>query len=230
MAKQKRPAAASGAARPTPLNEQSLSALTAKIDKSLGKGDREEVATKSKKRKHAAEGASASPRQRKKQSHGHLGAEKNQDGSTTKAESKKGGALSRSALLEEIRALGGDEDDLELIEDVDSDQDRASEVDGPESAVDVKLQSDLLAFAAQLGLQEYHEHTTVEEPDQSIEDNENDDTTDAVKEQTTGSEEGEQYDNDFQGREPSGNGTKDASSKQFVSMPFLSLDSRQYAD
>lgn len=217
MAKHKHTAAASGATRPVPLNEQLLTALTAKIDKSLGKGDKEDAAKKSKKRKHPVEGASASPRQRKKQSHGHLDAGKE---SIAKAESKTGGALSRSALLEEIRALGGDEEDLKLIEDIDSDQDRASEVDDAESAVDVKLQSDLLAFAAQLGLQDYHEHTTVDETDQNIEDNEDDETIDVVKAQTPESEESELADDDFQGPEPSGNGSKDAPSKQFVSTPF----------
>ncbi|KAF6810931.1 CBF/Mak21 family protein [Colletotrichum sojae] len=216
MAKRKHTAATSGATRTVPLNEQSLTALTAKIDKSLGKGDKEDAAKKSKKRKHPVEDASASPLQRKKQSHGHLRAGKE---STTKAESETGGALSRSALLEEIRALGGDEEDLELIEDIDSDQDRASEVDDAESAVDVKLQSDLLAFAAQLGLQDYHEHATVDEADQTIEDNEDDETVDVVKAQTPETEVSELADNDFQSREPSGNGSKNAPSKQFKFEP-----------
>ena len=59
-----------------------------------------------------------------------------------------------SILLGEIRALGGDERDLELIKDVSSDIDDASELVG--GAVDKVLRSELQELVADLGFSESH--------------------------------------------------------------------------
>lgn len=78
-----------------------------------------------------------------------------------------------STLLEEIKALGGDENDLELIENVDSD---AEEGDGPKKAKDVeeeiddKLKNELAQFAASLGLEKLRQE--VEEEDEEEEEEE----------------------------------------------------------
>jgi ribosome biogenesis protein MAK21 len=94
-----------------------------------------------------------------------------------------------STLLEEIRALGGDENDLELIANVDSD---AEEGEGPNKAkdaeeeVDDKFKSELAKFAASLGLeklrQEVEEESEAEdeageaaEPDEEEEEAEEED-------------------------------------------------------
>ena len=80
-----------------------------------------------------------------------------------------------STLLEEIRALGGDENDLELIENVDSD---AEEGEGPkkpkdvEEEVDDKFKNELAKFAASLGLEKLRQEVEVEEEEEEEEDEE----------------------------------------------------------
>lgn len=70
-----------------------------------------------------------------------------------------------ATLLEEIRALGGDENDLELIENVDSD---AEEGQGPkkgkdaEEEVDDKFKNELAKFAASLGLEKLRQEAEEE--------------------------------------------------------------------
>ncbi|KAH8905094.1 CBF-domain-containing protein [Coniochaeta sp. PMI_546] len=70
-----------------------------------------------------------------------------------------------STLLEEIRALGGDENDLELIENVDSD---AEEGDGSKQAKDTEAEVDdifkneLAKFAASLGLEKLRQEVEAE--------------------------------------------------------------------
>ncbi|GKT48401.1 ribosome biogenesis protein NOP53 [Colletotrichum spaethianum] len=141
------------------LNEQSLSSLTAKIEKTLGKPIKGEDSKKNKKRKHSSDEPSASPHQRKKQAQARQKSTNDGQEAPIKPRGKKGGPLSRDDLLEEIRALGGDEEDLKLIGDIDSDQeDNAGDASSRSTAaVDGKLQNELVAFAAQLGLQQYHE-------------------------------------------------------------------------
>lgn len=58
----------------------------------------------------------------------------------------------KESLLEEIRALGGDEEDLALVGDVASDSEHEGDGDIQE-AVDAGLQAELQALAAQLGFQ-----------------------------------------------------------------------------
>ncbi|OLN94256.1 Ribosome biogenesis protein MAK21 [Colletotrichum chlorophyti] len=145
------------------LDEQSLTELTAKIEKNLGNTPKAENHMKDKKRKLDSDGPSASPRQRKKQAQGRQDLNNDRDGAVVdgKTRDQRGSAFSRDALLEEIRALGGDEDDLNLIGDVDSDQEDHLEANS-NIAVDGKLRNELAAFAAQLGLQQYHEEATVD--------------------------------------------------------------------
>ncbi|KAL0939426.1 ccaat-box-binding transcription factor [Colletotrichum truncatum] len=166
MAKHKRQSVGSNAPRTEQLNEQALSALTAKIDKSLGKAAKDSDGSKNKKRKLAPEGSLASPRHRKKPAHGLQGSGKDFDGEVAETKNSKDGAISRDALLEEIRALGGDEEDLVLIGDIDSDQEEANGGQDSNATVDGKLQSELAAFAAQLGLQQYHDQASIDGDEQ----------------------------------------------------------------
>jgi len=164
---------------PKTFDERVLTQLTAKIEKKLdGKPDwvKGQVPPKS--------------NDNRKPEHG--GKRKRQDGAPADApskepQSKKGrpnprkqgprpdaqtngdrqpkGKTPASTLLEEIRALGGDEKDLELIENVDSD---AEEGDGPkkpkeaEEEVDDGLKNELAAFAASLGLEKLRQEVEAE--------------------------------------------------------------------
>ncbi|KAI8630400.1 CBF-domain-containing protein [Xylariaceae sp. FL1651] len=67
-------------------------------------------------------------------------------------------------LLDEIKALGGDEDDYKLIEDVDSDDDAVNEPNGSKNA-DKALQAELAKFAAGLGFDEVKQDPASEESD-----------------------------------------------------------------
>jgi len=74
-----------------------------------------------------------------------------------------------STLLEEIRALGGDENDLELIENVDSDAEVAEGPKKPkdvEEEVDDKFKNELAKFAASLGLEKLRQEAQVEEEEE----------------------------------------------------------------
>ncbi|KAJ3947494.1 RNA-binding ribosome biosynthesis protein mak21 [Colletotrichum tropicale] len=184
MAKPKRHPAGS-ISQQTRLNEQSLTALTAKIDKNLGTKPNDGSNTTNKKRKHASDGPSASPRQRKKLS---PGSQEPRRAVSTNSKTSKSDSLSREALLEEIRALGGDEEDLQLIGDVDSDQEDTNGAEGSSIAVDSKLQGELAAFAAQLGLQQYHEQETIGGSDEG---GGSDDDVESVSESENGGEDSE---------------------------------------
>ncbi|KAI8218925.1 Ribosome biogenesis protein NOC1 [Colletotrichum sp. SAR 10_86] len=184
MAKPKRHSSGS-ISQQTRLNEQSLTALTAKIDKNLGTKPNDGSKTTNKKRKHASDGPSASPRQRKKLS---PGSQEPRRAVSTNSKTSKSDSLSREALLEEIRALGGDEEDLQLIGDVDSDQEDTNGAEDSSIAVDSKLQGELAAFAAQLGLQQYHEQETIGGSDEG---GGSDDDVESVSESENGGEDSE---------------------------------------
>ncbi|EFQ29206.1 CBF/Mak21 family protein [Colletotrichum graminicola] len=160
MGKPKRQSTGKGH-RSEQLDEQSLSSLTAMIEKTLSRPTTDGGAKKNKKRKHSDE-SSASPHQRKKPAQGRERFTNGGREASNKPEGRHGGNLSRDDLLEEIRALGGDEEDLKLIGDIDSDQEDVAGEDssGSNEVVDGKLKNELAAFAAQLGLQQYHEETT----------------------------------------------------------------------
>ncbi|KAK2021496.1 CBF/Mak21 family protein [Colletotrichum zoysiae] len=159
------------------LDEQSLSNLTANIEKTLSRPTAGGGAKKHKKRKHSDE-SSASPHQRKKPAQARERFTNDGREALNKPKGRHRGTLSRDDLLEEIRALGGDEEDLKLIGEIDSDQeDAAGEASsGSNGVVDGKLKNELAAFAAQLGLQQYHEDTIAN--DDGEDDGEDDDVDD----------------------------------------------------
>ncbi|CCF32538.1 CBF/Mak21 family protein [Colletotrichum higginsianum] len=219
MAKSKRQSAGT-TSQPERLNDQSLSSLTAKIEKNLSNPSKVDDSKKNKKRKHASDEPSTSHHQRKKQAHARENPTHDGKAAQTKPKGKKGGPLTRDDLLEEIRALGGDEEDLKLIGDVDSDQEEtageaASISNDP---VDGKLQNELAAFAAQLGLQQYHEEATASDlngDDNVDEDNDQLDEDEPIAEFETANS----FTNQLPAQEPTRKDAKDAPKKQFIFEP-----------
>jgi ribosome biogenesis protein MAK21 len=69
-----------------------------------------------------------------------------------------------NVLLDEIKALGGDEDDYKLIEDIDSDDDAINNQNGSKNA-DKILNAELAKFAAGLGFDQVKQDSASEESD-----------------------------------------------------------------
>ena len=110
-------------------NEDTLTQLTSKIDKNL-------TGAKANKRKTPPTGAGKGQNDKR---------QRNLAGGAASSAPKD----DQEALLKEILALGGDEDDLDLINGVDSDDDtQAQPSNGP---VDKKLKEELLALSKELG-------------------------------------------------------------------------------
>ena len=135
-------------------NEDALSHLTSKIDKNLSAKDH--------KRKQPPTNDSEKPQQKR---------QRNSEGGASKKLSKE----EQDALLAEIKALGGDEKDLELINDVDSSDDEYSK--GSTQPVDKRLKDEIAAFSKELGLADHapSEASDVEEVEEQEEEEEEDD-------------------------------------------------------
>lgn len=142
------------------LNEDALSQLTSRIDQNL-KGNEH-------KRKNPPTESGHQDRKR----------QRNSGNGPAKPASKKD---INDALLEEIRALGGDEKDLELIQDIDSSDEYANEDKQP---VDKRLKEELAALSKELGFADYQPSEASEEepePEEADED-EDDDEDEAIDE------------------------------------------------
>ncbi|KAF4451036.1 hypothetical protein F53441_5935 [Fusarium austroafricanum] len=109
-------------------DNNALDNLTSTIDKKLGK--RKQPPTK-------AAGDQYQKRQR------------NSEGSSNEKSDK----IDEKTLLEEIKALGGDESDLALIQDIDSDEEEYTQGPKDSKAVDMSLKNELAAFSKQLGFE-----------------------------------------------------------------------------
>ncbi|KAK2682667.1 CCAAT-binding factor [Fusarium oxysporum f. sp. vasinfectum] len=110
-------------------DNSALDNLTSTIDKKLGK--RKQPPTKANSDQH---------QKRQRNSEGTSG--------------EKSGKIDEKTLLEEIKALGGDESDLALIQDIDSDDEEYTQGPKDSRAVDKSLKDDLAAFSKQLGFTE----------------------------------------------------------------------------
>ncbi len=133
----------------TSFDETALANLTAKIGKNLDiPGDD----GRSGKRKRQDGGAGA-PLPKKRQVETET-SEPRKNGRKG-GKGKKGAVkLTRSELLEEIRALGGDEEDLDLVTGIDSDvEDGAPKSKPTEAQVDDSFKNELAKFASGLGFQ-----------------------------------------------------------------------------
>ncbi len=127
------------------LDESSLAKLTATIGKKLEKPSDDGPSGK---RKRQDGGSAPLPKKRQVQ------AERPAQGMKEGKEKKHSGKLSTRQFLDEIRALGGDEKDLELITGIDSDaEEGASKEKLTEAAVDNSLKNELAKFASSLGFE-----------------------------------------------------------------------------
>lgn len=125
----------------TSFSESALEKLTERIDHNL-------VDNQQNKRKKPPTGDNPSQNRKRQRN----GADKPQK------QDKKPGAIERDVLLAEIKALGGDEKDLELIEGIDSDEEeedgrqpngKRSKAD--EHTIDKGLKAELAAMSKELG-------------------------------------------------------------------------------
>jgi len=144
-------------------DENALSALTAKIEQGLGSGEPQKAAdapnTKLKKGK-ANNHATGEPK-KAKAPEAARGTKRDAHGKpkpSGKANSQKESANSisgdksdeREALLKEILALGGTEEDLDLVADALSDEEENANQDAP---ADKSLKKELAKFVAGLGIE-----------------------------------------------------------------------------
>lgn len=131
-------------------NETTLNKSIAKLDKALVKPKGSEQNGKRKRQ----DGPAAAPKPNKKRQTDASGpgpAKGKGEGKGSRPEK-----ISSSRLLEEIKALGGDEDDLALIENIDSDADGGDEELqelGTDAALDASLKNELAKFASSLGFE-----------------------------------------------------------------------------
>ncbi|KOS21077.1 Ribosome biogenesis protein MAK21 [Escovopsis weberi] len=148
-------------------NENALAELTSQID--------EKLTTKDHKRKNPPTEASGKQKQQKKQ---------RDSGDKPKAPREEV-SEDRDALLAEIKALGGDEDDLDLIDGVESSDE--AYVEKSKICLDKGLKKELMALSKELGFadlkpaehdDEEEEEDEVDEDDQEEEENDEDEDED----------------------------------------------------
>lgn len=150
-------------------DETALAQLTSKIDKSLGNSEKERPPKRKRQRDNDDENE---PKRRQSRP-----SEQGRQGELG------GGRKAKQApnLLDEILALGGNEEDLELVANVDS-GDEGGDAPRPkvssEAVVDKSLKDELAQFASSLGLSKFHEHDDpetdedAEEPEDEIDESE----------------------------------------------------------
>lgn len=142
-------------------DENALLALTTKIDQGLGNGEPQKAAdvptTKQKKGKSSngvaetkKSNAPDAARGTKRDAHGKPktnGKANNLKQQSTNSSGDK--SAEREALLQEILALDGTKEDLDLVADADSDEDNQS----PDAPPDKSLKKELAKFVASLGIE-----------------------------------------------------------------------------
>ncbi|KAJ0138939.1 Uncharacterized protein HZ326_18111 [Fusarium oxysporum f. sp. albedinis] len=142
-------------------DNSALDNLTSTIDKKLGK--RKQPPTKANSDQH---------QKRQRNSEGTSG--------------EKSGKIDEKTLLEEIKALGGDESDLALIQDIDSDDEEYTQGPKDSRAVDKSLKDDLAAFSKQLGFTEVEMSEASDQEDEEEDDDDDDDDDDAEDNEVEG--------------------------------------------
>jgi ribosome biogenesis protein MAK21 len=145
-------------------DETALAQLTSKIDKSLGDSEKERPPKRKRHRDNDDEHDS------KRHHHARLSESNPQGDPGSRRQNKQA-----STLLDEILALGGNEDDLDLVANVDS-GDEGGEAPRPkvssEPIADKSLRDELAQFASTLGFSKFREN----------EDPETDEDSDVVEE------------------------------------------------
>lgn len=143
-------------------DEKALSALTEKIEKGFNKEKGPESAPKSQKQnKNSAKQKNANPASRangialgkKRDAEGNVKSGRDAERKSKPFDSAAtGSASARDILLQEILALGGNEEDLELLDGVESDNDDI-EGESQQASQDPKFAKDLSKFIASLGIE-----------------------------------------------------------------------------
>lgn len=136
------------------LDKNALENLTSTIDKKLGK--RKQPPTK---------GAGDQHQKRQRNTEDATGA-------------SKSGKIDEKTLLEEIKALGGDESDLALIQGIDSDDEEYAQGSKDSKALDKGLKDELAAFSKQLGFAEVEMSEASDQDEDEEDDNDDDDGED----------------------------------------------------
>ncbi|KAG6008075.1 hypothetical protein E4U43_000222 [Claviceps pusilla] len=139
-------------------DKNTLAQLTSKIDQNLSSHDH--------KRKNPPTDAGIQQEQKRRRQSDQIQPQK------AKGQQK----VDQDVLLAEIKALGGDEQDLELINGVDSDDETAAE--GSAGRIDKTLKDDLVALTKELGFSNLAPEVTVEsepEEDEVFDDDDGDD-------------------------------------------------------
>ncbi|RYP65553.1 hypothetical protein DL771_008251 [Monosporascus sp. 5C6A] len=162
-----------------------LSKLTTKIDSKLahsqtkagGDGSRKEYGNKKRKQSSDREPYSAEPPPNKRSRDEQKGWKC--EGNPTKSETASSGIMKNSSgfdidvLLGEIKALGGSEEDLKLIENIESDDDgvfhERNDVSATGNGADSKLRVELARFAAGLGFEELAPDCAAAESESEVE-------------------------------------------------------------
>ncbi|RYP24269.1 hypothetical protein DL767_008640 [Monosporascus sp. MG133] len=151
-------------------DQTALSKLTTKIDSKLalsqtkagGSGSRKEYGNKKRKQSSDRDAHSAdTPRNKRSRDERKR---RKDEGNPTKSKTASSGTTKNSSgfdidvLLGEIKALGGSEEDLKLIENIESDDngvfDERNDVNAMGTDADGKLRAELARFAAGLGFEE----------------------------------------------------------------------------
>lgn len=125
-------------------NEDTLEQLTSKIDQNLN--------TNTNKRKHPPTNGGSKEQQKRQRN--------SENGQPPPAQPSD----DQEALLAEIKALGGDEKDLELINGIDSDDETYAKESGV--AIDKSLKDELLALSKELGFDAIDPEVASEADDQ----------------------------------------------------------------
>lgn len=157
-------------------DEAALAQLTEKLDKTLAGADTDQQPSPKRKRPNTA----ADDRDAKRRQKTVLDTKEGQQDRPKKDQSHN---TTKEVLLEEILALGGDEDDLELVANIDSDNEDGpvtKPASAPEKSLDKSFQDELAKFALSLGFQNIPreddlESVSSEEPVDEGEDGEEDD-------------------------------------------------------
>ncbi|KAI1415651.1 CBF-domain-containing protein [Hypoxylon sp. FL1857] len=148
-------------------DDAALSKLTAKIESKLtvakqtnGKKDQGK-----RKRDQTADSVQPPPNKRKNTSGPNNNKNDNKSRKSQKPTTSK--KADSSTLLDEIRALGGDEDDLKLVEDINSEDEELDKDKGKKNA-DKDLRAELAKFAAGLGFDDVRPEADAEESDEDM--------------------------------------------------------------
>ena len=182
----------------TSFDETALANLTAKIGKNL---DNPGDDGRSGKRKRQDGGAGA-PLPKKRQVETET-SEPRQNGGKGGKGKKNAGKLTRSELLEEIRALGGDEEDLELVTGIDSDQEDGAPKSKPaEAQVDDSFKNELAKFASGLGFQNLPQEDDAATDDEIAQQQANEEEDEEVEEEEEENDEAQDGDEDEEMDEP----------------------------